>query len=910
MIDNENKKPMKAARHTDMRSLGKQRKLLLLWKVLAVGVATLLVIVAIELWRMNAGAFLIYMIPLLLASLTMSIVMAIYWREWRALPISLVFAMLAGYGWTRVLIHSGGIPLNGGLDLLGEILLLASFPVSFVALAGLWRIFENQNLFQQGQQEMIEYETRYRHLIENANDAFYAADSDGRITLVNAAAARLFGRRDTDLGAMSIFELIDEPTARAVRSAVDMMKTKDVKAFYHEFSITRRDKSQRWVGQNLQLVRNGREISGFQAVLRDITERHNAEEALLQNETRLRTLFETLSEGVFQTSADGHIILCNPASERILGLSARQIESRHYADPAWELLRSNGTPMPVEEWVAYRAHREKGAVPRTVTGIRRGDGSIAWLNACAEPIHGKEGLFEGVVVTFADITKSKTAEENLQIIEFALDSAREHVYLATHEGQLVYANKSAMKALEYKPEEILSLTIFQIAPDITPEDWAETWRQARNGSWPTFEANFAAQGGKTYPASTSASHVEFNGREYLFAFSRDLSRETELATQLRHAQKLEAIGTLAGGIAHDFNNILSGVLGYSELALHDTPEGSPIRPFLEEIMTGGRRAADLVRQILTFSRRGEQKTQPLLMAPIIKEALKLLRGSLPATIAIRELIDSECGAVMGDPGQIHQVIMNLCTNAYHAMRDKGGTLTVSLHEVEVASEWTSAEFCLRPGRYVELSVADTGCGMDAATRQRIFEPFFTTKKQGEGTGLGLSTVHGIVKSHKGGIRVQSEPGKGTRFEILMPVCEKVAVPFGADLSNAPLPGGRETLLLVDDEAAIASSMREGLRRLGYTVETALNGAEGLALFKATPERFALVISDHTMPELTGLEMLRQILQARPTQRTMLCTGYDETLTRENVQDRGIADLLPKPYTLRTLACLIRRIIDT
>lgn len=893
-----------------MPSFGKHRNLSRLGIILPVVAAPVFVVSAIELWRLDAHAFMMFIVPLLLSSLAMSLVMAIYWREWRALPLSLVFALLAGCGWIQALIQSGTCPRDGNMAFLGDVLLLASAPAAFGALAGLWRIFENQALFQQGQLKLVEFEARYRHLIESATDAFYATDIDGRLSLVNAAAARLFGRREADLEGMSFFDLVDEATASTVRDALATMSTKAIKAFYHEFPITRRDTTRRWAGQNLQLLWNGREPCGFQAVLRDITERHEAQEALLQSETKLRTLFDTLSEGVVQTAADGRIAFCNPAAERILKLTTDEMKARHYADTAWELVRPDGTPMPVEEWVAFRAHRERRSVPHTVTGIRRKDGSIVWVSAGAEPILGKLGLLEGVVITFADITKSKAAEENLQIIEFALDRTREQVYLATREGHLVYANKSATEALGYGIEEFLGLTIFQIAPEVTPEDWAETWEQARSGSWPTFEANFAAQGGRTFPTSTSASYVEFNGREYLFAFSRDLSREAELATQLRHAQKMEAIGTLAGGIAHDFNNILSGVLGYSELALQDAPEGSPLRPFIQEIIAGGSRATHLVRQILTFSRQGEQKHQPLMLAPVIKEALKLLRGSLPATITIREDVKGDGEPVMGDPGQIHQIIMNLCTNAYHAMRDKGGTLTVSLREVEAGPEWTSAEFCLKHARYAELSVADTGCGMDAATRQRIFEPFFTTKKHGEGTGLGLSTVHGIVKSHKGGIRVQSEVGKGTRFEILLPLCQRAAKTNGIEIPYAPLPAGRETILFVDDEPAIRNSISESLRRLGYTVEMAANGAEALARFEATPEHFALVISDQTMPQLTGFDLARRVLQKQPGQRFILCTGFNELLTRERVQEAGIADLVTKPYTIRTLACRIRDILDS
>lgn len=878
-------------------------------RVLAAVAAPLLAAVVIELWRLEAGPFVLFVMPFLLASLMASLVMAAYWREWRALPLTLVFAMLAACVGIGISVRTDIVSHGGGIALFGEMLLWASFPAAFGAIAGLWRIFENQARFKRGQRELLEHETRYRHLIESATDAFYAVDATGRFTLVNAAAARVFGRRAGDLEQMSLFELIDEGSARTMKEALEVMRTKDIRAFYHEFSIARRDGSLRWVGQNLQPLLDGRQLRGFQAVLRDITERHEAQEALRQSETRLRTLFDTLSEGVLQTRADGRIVFCNPAAERILGLPAAVITARHCADPTWELVGADGRPMPVETWVAYRAHREKRSVPRTVTGIRRGNGSIGWLSAGAEPILGKTGEVEGVVVLFADITQSKVAEENLQIIEFALDSAREHVFLATHEGQLVYANKAAMQSLEYDAGGILARTIFELAPDVTPDDWGETWRQARGGAWPSFEAQFKAQGGRTYPVSVSASFVQFNGREYLFAFAHDLSREAELATQLRHAQKMEAIGTLAGGIAHDFNNILGGVLGYADLALQDAPEGHPLRPYLQEILAGGHRAADLVRQILTFSRRGEQRQQPLKLAPVVKEALKLLRGSLPATIEIREAIDGACGPVMGDPGQIHQVMMNLCTNAYHAMREHGGTLTVGLREVDAGAEWTSAEFSLEPGRYAELSVADTGCGMDAETRRRIFEPFFTTKKQGEGTGLGLATVHGIVKTHRGAVRVQSEPGRGSRFDVLLPLC-KLGGELAAEVTGDRVaPAGCEAVLLVDNEPAIADSIGAGLQKLGYTVETAANGEEALARVEAAPTRFDLVVSDQTMPRMTGLELARRVLRLRPAQRFILCTGFDETLTRERAMAEGVVDLVAKPYTIQDIAVRVRRALD-
>ncbi len=873
--------------------------------VVGVGLA----ITVVKLWQLDASPLLIFMIPSLLASMAVSLAMAAHWREWRALPLSLVFGLLAARGVMDTLVHAGVIPADMTSELIREALLWSSAPVAFAAIGGLWRIFENHTLFNRRQREMLEHESRYRYMIENAMDAFYSADASGKFTLVNASVARLLGRRLEDLTGTSVFDLIGEDAANTIREAIDLVKTKDVKSYYHEFPIHRRDGSERWIGQNLQAVVEGRQLRGFQAVLRDITDLHRAQEALRQNESRLRMLFETMSEGVIQTRADGHIVFANPAAVRILGVTRQDIEGRHCADPVWEFVRANGTPMPVEEWVGFRALKEKQPVPRLVTGIRRPDNAIRWLSAKAETIAGSENSLGGVVITFNDISESKAAAENLEVIDFALDNAVEQVFLATREGRLVYANKSALRALGHPADAILSKTIFDIAPDVLPADWAETWRKAKAGEWPTFECSYVTSSGKTYPASTSVNHVEFNAREYLFAFARDISRETELAMQLRHAQKMEAIGILAGGIAHDFNNILSGVLGYTELAMQDTPKDGTVHSFLTEIQAGGRRAADLVQQILTFSRRGEQKHQPLCVAPVVKEALKLLRGSLPSTIRIREEIEARCGLVIGDPVQIHQVIMNLSTNAFHAMRDTGGVLTVGLREVDIGPGWISGEFHLEPGKYVQLSVADTGCGMDASTRQRIFEPFFTTKKLGEGTGLGLATVHGIVKGHKGGIRLESAPGKGTRFDILFPLSKTTPrIPAPADEPEGSYAGS-ETILFVDDEEAIRESMSTGFRRLGYTVETATDGRQALALFQSSPDRFGLVIGDQIMPHPTGLEMSRIMLKVRPGLPIILCTGYPDVISRDEACAAGVKELVLKPFEFHQLAKTARRVLD-
>jgi PAS domain S-box-containing protein len=380
----------------------------------------------------------------------------------------------------------------------------------------------------------------------------------------------------------------------------------------------------------------------------------------------------------------------------------------------------------------------------------------------------------------------------------------------------------------------------------------------------------------------------------------------KLESQLRQAQKMEAIGTLAGGIAHDFNNILSIIFGYNQLAMVEKdPENR--RRHLEELNKGAERAKELVGQILAFSRKGEQQKQPLQASLIVKEALKMLRSSIPTTIEIRPNIVSQA-LVLADPTQIHQVVMNLCANAYHAMRETGGILAVSLEEVRIAGEdYGYAD--LAPGNYLKLEVSDTGCGIDAKTQEKIFEPYFTTKKPGEGTGLGLAVVHGIVKSHHGHITVYSEPGKGTSFHVYLPLTEQLAVAKPDTTAPKELRGKGERILFVDDEKQIREVVAAILTKNGYQVTPCADGAQALAEFEKEPERFDLVITDMTMPSMTGAELTQKILALRPQTPIILCTGQSELINREKALAMGIRAYLHKPVLMETLLGEARKALE-
>ncbi len=392
--------------------------------------------------------------------------------------------------------------------------------------------------------------------------------------------------------------------------------------------------------------------------------------------------------------------------------------------------------------------------------------------------------------------------------------------------------------------------------------------------------------------------------------SKTKDAENRLGVQLRQSQKMEALGTLAGGIAHDFNNILSAVIGYTELAMHDAEEGTPIYGSLEAVLGAAKRAAELVSQILTFSRRTEHESRPLLLAPILKEALKLLRGTLPSTIDIQQNISDTNDPVLADATQMHQIIMNLCTNAYHSMRTSGGMLSVDLSVTDIKPDDNHDQYPLPPGHYAKISVTDTGVGIPPEVLDRIFEPYFTTKKGRDGTGLGLSTVHGIVKLHGGAVTVTSEVGKGSTFNVLLPVCSP---DFGDDDEEAaknPIPQGNgECILIVDDEETITQMMEITLRHLGYKTVSFNSSVKALDAFESAPDRFRCVITDQTMPTMTGTGLSRRMLDIRPDLPILLCSGFSETINDTAAHEIGIREFLMKPMTTRVLAETVHRLIN-
>ncbi|MDM8535415.1 response regulator [Desulfobacterales bacterium HSG17] len=484
------------------------------------------------------------------------------------------------------------------------------------------------------------------------------------------------------------------------------------------------------------------------------------------------------------------------------------------------------------------------------------------------------------------------------------------VFVVDASGKYIEVNNAACQITGYSNDELINMLI----PELIHEDFQETGRNHFEKLLKTGrsvgEIKYICKDGSELEMLVEA--VKLSDNRFI-AFCKDLTEKKQaeaekiiLESQLRQAQKMESIGTLAGGIAHDFNNILSSVIGYTELTIDDLPVGSLARHNLTSVLKAGERAKSLVSQILTFSRQSEQVHVPVQIHVIIKEALKLIRSSLPATIDIHQGI-TNAGYVMADPTQIHQVVMNLCTNAFHAMQDTGGVLTVTLNQKDI-NEVNSAKYPeLSPAPHIVLSVKDTGCGMNKNIVDRIFEPYFTTKEKGKGTGLGLAVVHGIIKAHNGTMNVESSPGKGSSFYVWLPSVK------GSTAEKAVIERqqimGMEHILIVDDEIDIIQMEQQMLERLGYKVTAFTDSRKALESFLASPMDFEVIITDMTMPNITGELLAKEMIRIRSNIPIILCTGFSEKIDEEKAEDAGIKKYIIKPVTRNDIAKAVREVLD-
>jgi len=527
------------------------------------------------------------------------------------------------------------------------------------------------------------------------------------------------------------------------------------------------------------------------------------------------------------------------------------------------------------------------------------------------PLHDTEGRLIGSVHVAHDITARNKAEKALRKNEKKyrdiFENVSDLIYIHNLEGYFTETNLAFMASYGYGEDDLANLNLRNIIPERHKQQFEDYLKEIiEKGQAEGLMTIVTKDGDERIVEYKNSLVYDKTGPIGVRGSARDVTEHRKLEAQLRQAQKMESIGTLAGGIAHDFNNILSAIIGYSEIALIDVERGTLLQSNLLKILQAGGRAKDLVKKILDFSRQSAQELMPVQIKPIVTEALKFLRASLPTTVEIVQ--NFQCDpTVMADPTQIHQILMNLCTNAGHSMQEKGGMMVVSMAEIELSSDFIAQHPELTPGLYLKISVADTGHGMDHSIQERVFEPFYTTKKRGKGTGMGLSVVHGIVKSHRGTITVYSAPGKGSTFDVYFPVIEGKEVKKTENL-NA-LPTGNEKILFVDDEKFQVDLGKQILQRLGYKVVASTSSVEALDLFRKKPDKFDLVITDMTMPNMTGIQLSRELLGTRSDIPIIICTGFSEQIDDAKAKVLGIRGYVMKPVLISELAKKVREVLD-
>ncbi|MGV1100188.1 cache domain-containing protein [Thiovibrio sp. JS02] len=632
-----------------------------------------------------------------------------------------------------------------------------------------------------------------------------------------------------------------------------------------------------------------------------LAERRFIEDELREKEQQYRSIYTNIADALIILAADGRIVEVNPAARKQYGYSDEEFAALAVHDFAH--------PDSRRIWAGFLAEaRETGFFFGETTELRKdGTSFLSELTGTSIMRRGRQHL----VAIVRDVSERKKSDLRVRKSEekyrALIETTGTGFVIIDSEGRVRDANDEYVRLSGHaRQAEILGRRVTEWTAKHDLRRNREAIKKCYSlGAIRHLQIDYVDAGGKVTPVEINATVVQGDAGPEVITICRDVSGKKQLEEQLRQAQKMEAIGTLAGGIAHDFNNILAAIIGYAEIAKRCLPASGleEAKADIQEVLKAGMRAKELVKQILAFSRRNEQERKPIFLQLLVKEALKLLRASLPTSIEIRQEIAAETGAVLGDPTNIHQILVNLCTNAFHAMEEKGGILTVTLKNVELGDADLVGEPAMGPGSYVLLRVGDTGCGIEPELLQRIFDPYFTTKEVGKGSGLGLAVVHGIVKSYGGMIKVASSVGRGTVFEVYLPQTREGVL--WESSQEGGLPFGQERILFVDDEQAIAEMGKAMLSGLGYRVTAKTDPVEALEEFQRNPQDYDLLVTDQTMPNISGIDLIQEVRAVRPGFPVVLCTGYSATISEEKAVELGVGQFVMKPLTMRGLAETVR-----
>jgi PAS domain S-box-containing protein len=635
----------------------------------------------------------------------------------------------------------------------------------------------------------------------------------------------------------------------------------------------------------------------------EINQRCHIDAALKASEERYRRVFENTGTATFLLEPDMTISMANAKASELCGLPEHTLVGRYkiidFTAPAYR----DRIGLHLELYIQGDQKIPNTFECQMIDGQRQVRDAVAqvqWIPQTSQ-----------AVASFLDITDIKRVEQDRKKLAAVIEQSADSILITDMRGRIEYANQAFERLHGVERQNVVGDNIE--APFFSRQEHQflkqMTYMVSGEDSW-SGRIRTQHQDNRTIITDTTILPIfDDRGRAVnLVCIKKDVTREVQLEKQLQHSQKMEAIGTLAGGIAHDFNNILGGILGFTELSIHMASKTDErLQRNLRRILEGCERAKDLIHHILTFSRNNDEKNKPIEIQLVVKEALKLLRASIPATIEIRQHITAQHSVVYTTPTHIHQVIMNLCTNAAQAMGENGGELDVTLENIDLSPEACQSQHNVTPGPYVCLKVRDSGKGMDALTLNRIFEPYFTTKAPSGGTGLGLFVVHGIVKNMDGLILVESKLEKGSTFEIYLPrIIDQAKAPIPA--LNDP-PRGKEKILVVDDEAFILEIMRELLETLGYDVDIAESGNKAIELLHQHPNKYDLVITDQVMPKMTGMQLFKKINSLRPGMPVILCTGLTMQAKGDQPEAEKTPTILFKPIQYDQLATTVRQELD-
>jgi PAS domain S-box-containing protein len=782
----------------------------------------------------------------------------------------------------------------------GRMAELAALPVEAAAKldpdSQSWQLAETRK-------RLHESEERFRGLFASAATGIAVSTLDGRYLQANAAYCRMLGYTEEELRSLNFATVTHPDDVHTSVKLRDELLAGERDSFSVEKRYVRKNGDIMWARLSVSATRSPEgEMTSLIVISEDIAERKLAEDALRASEERLRLITNLVPHGIFAKDAMGRHIFANPALAEFAGLSIEEILGKDDFDLVQDKAQAE----------AYRAH--------DLAVIQSGQRMVI-LEEPRTDLSGHTRILQTIKIPYAvpetgepavlgvcmDITEQKRIDARFRRL---VDSNVQGVFFWNTGGQVTDANDAFLRMIGYSREDLDAGGIMwtdMTPPDLIPQDRRVLRDLATRGVCEPYEKEFIRKDGSRVPIFIGPAMFEDN-RDEGFCFVLDLSERKQLEQQFLRAQRMESIGTLAGGIAHDLNNILAPIMLSIDILKReaDTPKAHAI---LKMVAESAQRGADIVRQLLSFARGMKSQRVEVQPRHLLKDLEGIIKDTFPKDIRLRFSVPEDTWTLLGDPTQVHQILLNLCVNARDAMPD-GGTLDISAENQILDAHYATMDMQAKAGRYVCISVTDSGTGIPQKIIHKIFEPFFTTKELNKGTGLGLSTVMAIVKSHEGIAKVYSEPGKGTTFRVYLPAMEHSGEALPEDPQQIILPRGNgETILVVDDEASILTVTRQTLEAFGYRALSAQDGAEAVALYAAKKDEISVVLTDMRMPIMDGTNLIRVLLRINPAVKIVTASGFSSIFNGNSFTDTGVRHFLTKPYTAETLLKTMRAILE-